>query len=191
MQKTMLTLGLAALVTAPALADYDEAIDGDLSDSRFTPNQFDLGPGSFTISLSVVNSNDPSGDLDYFTISIADGFQLDSIVLTDLFATGFDEVAFLAIAEGPIVDTDPLNPDSSALFGFTLTEPSLVGTDLLETLNPMPVEGALPAGEWAFWVQQTGLDETFLSLEFNVSAIPGPGALAFLGLGALTRRRRG
>ena len=180
-----IALGLAAAPAAFAV-DYDEAIDGDLSNDRFNPDLFALDTGSNSIALSVVDSDQPTGDLDYFTVTVAPGFQLDAVILASLSATGPDDVAFIAIEAGPIVTVDPEDPNPAPLLGFVLTQQPGVGSDILDTISG----GSLPAGEYAFWVQQTGEDETFIGLDFQVSAIPAPGAVALFGLAGLAAARR-
>jgi len=171
---------------------YDEAVDGDLSDDWLAPTQFPaFGAGQSIATMSVVDSNETSGDRDYFTITIADGFQLDSIDLLTLDAGGGDSVAFVGIQEGDQITVDPNFPNPAPLLGWILTQQSDVGNDILA-----PMIGGentpLGPGQYSFWVQQTGQDLTTLSFGFNVSVIPAPapGGLAGLALLGAMRRRR-
>ena len=184
-------LGFAAAASAGDFV-YDEAVDGDLSDDWLAPTQFvAFGAGQSIATMDVVDSNETFGDRDYFTITIPDGFQLDSIDLLALDAGGGDDVAFVGIQEGAQVTVDPNFPNPAPLLGWILTQQSNVGNDILA-----PMIGGdntpLGAGQYSFWVQQTGQDVTTLSFGFNVSVIPAPAPVGLAGLamlGAMRRRR--
>jgi len=186
---------LAATVVAAPLAMggvfFDEDVDGDLSNDRFNPTVFNLGAGASSFIMDVIDSDQPQGDLDYFTVVIGDGLSIDSIVLAESFnpGGGFDNVAFIALQIGPIVTVDPASPNPAPLAGFVIGSPNLIGTNILPTLAG-DFGPTLGSGEYAFWVQQTGESLTRLRLDFNV--VPAPGAMAVLGLAGLAgvRRRR-
>lgn len=172
---------------------YDEAVDGDLSNDWLNPTQLPMfEQGDSVVTMSVVNSDDPEfGDRDYFTITIPEGFQLLSLNLLALDAGNGDDIAFLGIQAGNQITVDPNFPNPEPLLGWMLTQPSDIGTDIQETLVGAE-NRPLDAGQYSFWVQQTGQDETTLSLGFTVGIIPAPGTV---GLGALAmlgvmRRRR-
>jgi len=187
----------AAVIAATAgvahAVDYDEAVGGDLSGDRLNPDAFTLDLGANTFRMDTVNANDfVNGDIDYFSVTIPTGLQLDSIILNESSAPmGGDNRAFIGLAFGDIMPVDPMFPDPSQLTGFVITDTSQVGSDILFELNgftPGPIVGEQTL---TFWVQQTGQDLTTLDLTFNV-AIPAPGAAALFGLAGLaaTRRRR-
>lgn len=178
--------------TAGGVVVWDESVDGDLSDDWLAPTQLaPFGIGQSIVTMSVVDSNEPFGDRDYFTITIPDGFELFSIDLLLLDADGGDDIAFIGIQAGDQVTVDPLFPNPAPLLGFMLTQQMNVGGDIL---GIMIGEDNLPlgAGQYSFWVQQTGQDLTTLSLGFNVGIIPAPGSaglLALAGFGVMRRRR--
>ncbi len=175
--------------TAAASINYDESIDGDLSNDRFSPTNFNLSTGVSNFTMDIVDSDNPTGDLDYFSVTIGAGLSIDSIVLTDSFnpAGGFDTIVFVGLEFGSQVSVDPAAPDPTPLAGFILTNPTLVGTDVLDELTDGG--SSLGEGTYSFWVQQTGVDLTRISLGFNV--VPAPGSAAALGcLGLLAMRRR-
>lgn len=183
-------LAFGSLASAGAVVIWDDAIDGDLSDDRFNPNVFNLGNGVSSVISETVFSNfpQPDGDRDYFTVVIGAGQSITSIVMSESFnpAGGFDAVGFIALQFGPIVTVDPAAPNPAPLAGFVIGTADLIGTDILGLLSGGLSE--LGAGEYAFWVQQTGEDLTRIRLDFTV--VPAPGALALLGLGGLAAARR-
>lgn len=195
-----MTLFRSALASAVVLScsgaalavDWDETINGDLSNDRFNPTSFTLDLGLNTITMNVVDSNDfDTGDIDYFSIVIGAGLRLDSIILFESSAPGdgfVDSIAFIGLAAGDFFPVDPVFIDPEPLLGFVLTAPELVGTDILTDLGlTAPVAGE---SVYSFWVQQTGFSLTTVSLGFNVSVIPSPGAVSVLALGAFAARRR-
>ncbi|MEM8835859.1 MAG: hypothetical protein AAGD00_08565 [Planctomycetota bacterium] len=189
MKSTTIVAALAAAaLTATATAfDFDELVDGDLSNVNSTPTPFLADVGTNTIRLQVVDSNLPSGDLDFFSVEIPSGLQLDAIRLIELDAgVNGDDVAFIAAQLGPIFTVDPAEPDPGELLGFILTQQSFVGQDILPLLG-----GDSPTTETlSFWVQQTGIDLTTIGLAFDVS-VPTPGAVALAGIaGVMASRRR-
>lgn len=184
-------IALAACAsTAHAGFAYDEAIDGDLSNDRANPTAFSLTQGVSLFTMDVIDSDEPNGDLDYFTVSIGAGLSIDSITLVSSTnpAGGFDAVAFIAMQLGTEVTVDPAAPDPSPLTGFVIGSPADVGTNILPALAGMSGP-TLGAGDYSFWVQQTGVDLTRLTLSFNV--VPAPGFASALGcVGLLAARRR-
>lgn len=177
------------VASAAAASVYNESIDGDLSGDRFNPTLISVDNGLNTVTMQVVDSAS-GGDRDYFTFSIGAGQSIDSIVVTDAFnpAGGFDSTAFVGLAFDSIFDFDPDTFVGPGLQGFVLTDMSVVGAESIETLSGGL--SSLGAGDYSFWVQQTGSDLTELSLAINV--VPSPSAMGILALGGLAavRRRR-
>jgi hypothetical protein len=184
-------IALAAFAPAAAAGiTFDEAVDGDLSNDRTNPNVFALGSGTNLFTMDVVDSNNPTGDLDYFTVTVGAGFLIDSITLVSSTNPngGFDPVAFIAMQIGPEVTVDPAAPNPAPLAGFVIGDPGQVGTDILPALSGS-FGPTLGEGQYAFWVQQTGTDLTRVTLSFNV--VPAPASAAALGcLGLFAARRR-
>ena len=165
--------GAALLVASTASASvYNESIDGDLSGDRFNPTLISVDNGLNTVTMQVVDSALPGGDRDYFTFSIGAGQSIDSIVVTDAFnpAGGFDSTAFVGLAFDSIFDFDPDAFTGPGLEGFVLTDMSVVGTESIGALTGGLT--SLGAGDYSFWVQQTGPDLTEISLAINV--VPSP-----------------
>ncbi len=183
--------GAALLVASTAAASvYNESIDGDLSGDRFNPTMISVDNGLNTVTMQVVDSALPGGDRDYFTFSIGAGQSIDSIVVTDSTnpAGGFDSVGFVGLAFDNVFDFDPDAFTGPGLQGFVLTDMAVVGAESIGALSGGLT--SLGAGDYSFWVQQTGEDLTEISLAINV--VPSPSAMGLLAMGGLVavRRRR-
>ena len=181
---------LAAAVfasTASAQFGYDELVDGDLTDDRANPFELIAADGVNVLSGTVVD-----GDRDYFRFTVPAGSELVAINLTNYDSPDF--AAFLGIQSGSEVTVDPDNPAPNDLLGFVLYGPFEVGTDILDDMGSafgvIGFTGALPAGEYSFWNQQTGPDVTSYTFEFVIRPIPAPASAALLGAGGLLAMRR-
>jgi hypothetical protein len=176
---------ITALLCAPtaswAAFAYDEAVDGDLSGDGLSPTVLNAGEGTNTLSGTTT-----AGDLDYFTFNIADGLQLDSLILTAYSAT---DLAFIGIMNGSQFTEPPDITDPSNLLGWVHIGSFFVGTDILDDIGngsgAIGFTPPLPSGDYSFWVQQTSDQITDYSLSFNFSstAVPVPAALYLFGSG--------
>ena len=183
--------GVSVCVLAGAAAgqfQYDEAIDGDLTDDRTAPAALSAAPGANTVAGTVVD-----GDIDYFRFTVPTGFELSAINVTNYESPDF--AAFLGVQNGSEFTVDPNDPDASLLLGYALYGPLEEGTDILPAMSTafgaIGFTGALPEGEYSFWNQQTGPDLTTYELEFVITLVPAPAGLAVLaGAGVLAGRRR-
>lgn len=153
--------------------NYDEAVDGDVSDNPSNPTQLTLSPGTTTVSLSTGDKEE-----EYLTVEVPDGFELDSLVLESFSLER--NVAFIGVQEGDEF-TEPLNRDSADignLLGYNLFgEPRQIGTDILDDIGDgfgaIGFEGSLPAGEYTFALRQAGVESDY-TLAFNVSEADEP-----------------
>lgn len=180
----------ALLLAAPALGQfgYDELVDGDITGDRAMPLSLLADIGVNTLSGTVVD-----GDRDYFSFEVPAGAELVAINLAEYDSPDF--AAFLGVQTGSEITVDPDNPDSAPLLGYVLYGPMTEGTDVLDDMGSafgaIGFTGALPAGQYSFWNQQTGPDLTSFTLEFVIAPVPAPAGLGVLaGAGLLASRRR-
>lgn len=191
----MRRIGLLAIVVLNAAAGaraqviYNEFVQGDISDNRFAPTALVLSEGSNILLGFMAGAQGPTVDLDYFSITIPAGLQLDQIILTEYFSQ--DPVAFLAIQPGPIFPNDPLTVEPGDLMGWTHLEVGQVGLDVLAIMGTQGqgFTPPLPAGVYTFWAQQLG-EPTDYTLDFVVTPAPGSAALLAAGGVIVLRRRR-
>ncbi|MEM6435979.1 MAG: hypothetical protein AAF773_19315, partial [Cyanobacteria bacterium P01_D01_bin.115] len=155
----------------PPTNGYDEAVSGDISDDPNNPVGLALVEGTTQLSAST-----GGGDQEYVTVTVPDGFQLESILLEDYSQS---DVSFIGVQEGATF-TEPL--DNSAelgeFLGYSLFGISAVGTDILDNIGNgsngpgfggQGFSGPLPAGTYTFAIQQLDGPSDY-TLAFNVSA---------------------
>ena len=219
-----------AATTANAQQVFDEAVDGDLS---FTVPAGAVAPitplttftvssaGALTVSGATIDADQDdifapggiAGDFDVFGISVAPGFQIDSVTLD---AFGGDGAAFVGLVEDTTLSINPSAPGNADFdtiaSGFTLIDVTSVGGGILDDLIlGLPVTdangvvdnapafplagGVIGAGDFVFSVQNTGPATNTYTVTFNASAtaVPEPSSamlLSLAGLCLVSLRRR-
>ena len=196
--KTVLSISALAVFATAASADlmWDEAIDGDLSGDYLNPTQlFTKGVNNHVI-FTTIGAAENGGDQDreYFTFDVAVGYQLESIILSDFQTDPITNLGFIGVAAGNVFPTSPEAPNVTELLGYYLPGVDDVGDDILQAMGngggSQGFSGPLGAGSYTFWAQETGPSTDNWDLNFVVSEVPAPGALALLGLGGIAARRR-
>lgn len=144
---------------------FDEAIDGDIVNDPNNPQPLLLAIGENRISGSMV-----APDLDYVTINVPAGSELAAIDLTDYVST--DDFSFIGMQEGSVFTELPEGAAPENLLGFVLIGGELVGSDILGEMGVADgVQGFTPpleAGDYSFWIQETGDAPVDYSISFVV-----------------------
>jgi hypothetical protein len=180
---------------------YDESgLQGDFSDDYLNPTPVTFGYGENLIKGSVRGN---PVDRDLFTVSIPAGMSLAAIRVIE-FAGALDALSFMGAQPGSVLSDSPLmyilagqdptvsvGPINYVLFGGA---DAAVDRDVMPQLvvgAPMSGQNPLPAGQYAFWINETRALTSY-TLDFEV--VPEPGAagmiLAALACGLARRFRR-
>lgn len=146
--------------------NYNESVDGDISDNPNAPLSLELEEGTNSLSASSTE-----GDLEYVTVTIPNGFQLDSLFLSNY--ASLDPVAFVAVQSGTTFTEPTSGTDVGNLLGWSHFGSAQEGTDILDNIGTgsgtIGFSAPLPSGDYTFWLQQLG-EPTNYTLDFNVSA---------------------
>jgi hypothetical protein len=179
---------------------YTESTDGDLSSDRLTPTLVSLLEGSNDIVGSVVK-----GDVDYFTITVPDDFELAAIFVKSYVSD--DRSGTIAVMEGDTFTVPVTGLNSPDLLGWSKFGTATLGTDILDNMGMGEMSqgfaGPLGPGDYSFWVQQTSNYLSNYTFEFVLvpdldgsAEVPEASSLAMLsglagvGLALRTWRRR-
>ncbi len=178
----LLAAGMCCLTTTVrAVVVWDEGIHGDLSGDGANPDVAALVFGSNTLTATSV-----SGDREYISFSMPAAGRLSAVVL-DAYS-GIDATAFIAVQSGTTFTEPPSGTNPANLLGYSHFGPGVepVGSDILPSIGmgggSMGFTPPLPAGNYTFWIQQTGDNASTYTFDFVVT--PEPGALVLLGMGS-------
>lgn len=149
---------------------YNEAINGDISGDPNRPLALELTAGD-----NILRATSAAGDLEYVTVTVPEGFQLDSVELTSYASE--DAIAFAAVQRGSVFTEPPTETNVENLLGYSHFGVADLTTDILDNLasgeGAIGFTAPLPSGEYTFWLQQTGEPATY-TFDFNVSAVEEP-----------------
>ena len=149
----------------PETFDYNENLMGDLSDAYNAPTTL-----SFVIGFNTITASQSSGDVDYFTFSVPVGSELYEIVMDDYQSS--DDAGFIGIVQENTFPADAANITASNLLGGLVYGISNRGNDILMDMGMLTdaqgFAGALPAGDYSIWLNQTGASsETLLNIKIR------------------------
>jgi hypothetical protein len=192
------SFGITALVgqtSAGTILDEVTPNTDLLSNSGATPTQLTVAPGLNELFGKTGKSTSP--DPDYFTFNVPIGYALVSIVVLP------DHTSPVPAVPGQSAGLEFLGLQAGNQFTAGTTPSSMLGYlhfngssgEILDDLsvprspNPAtvdPTTGFTPplgAGDYAFWVQDTGVGEATYGLSFEIKYVPdaGPGLLSSVG----------
>ena len=199
-RRSALFCTLLSLASVGQTADWNEAVNGDLSGVGMQPTALSLAAGTNTVRGTTGRAFAGGAvDLDYFTVIVPAGHELSELnVLAGTLALG--DGSFIALMSGSTFTVPPTTATAAGLLGWTLFSDTNIGDDLLGFMST-PSFGSsgfsppLAPGSYSFWVQETAVGVSTYALSLVVTAVPEPAtALAMLGglamLAAALKRRR-
>ena len=165
----ILACALWCASTVHASTIWNEALNGDLSNSGLAPSAVATSVGSNVVIGSVGNSG-AGIDRDYFTFTVPAGAALAAIkLLGNTSVSG--GASFIAIQAGPRVTVSPNGAGVEQLLGFTHYGGGDIDSDLLPAMA-IGFTGALASGTYSIWVQETGGPATY-GLDFVIRSVDG------------------
>jgi hypothetical protein len=178
---------------------WDESTFGDLSGSGLSPTVVNFFVGSNIITGST-GRVEGIVDRDYFTFNLPSGLQLDSLtVLPGTAPAGISGLGFIALQSGLQITVNPTGGSASGLLGWVHYGENDLGTDILGLMGigfgAVGFDVPLPAGDYSFWIQDTGTGNSVYNFDFGVSAVPEISSAHLLifglaGLGAMRTAKR-
>lgn len=162
------------VIQGHAAVIHDESLDGDLSGSFSTPSMLNFIAGTNTVSGQAGNNGNTGAtngsDADYFSFSIASGFELTSINVDSYSQIGgtAGNLSFLGYNESSAFNGQGGGDvDGFVLFNATSGE----------ILDDVSGTNAVGVGDYAIWIQETGNFLVDYSLSFEITAVPIPPAM--------------
>lgn len=180
-------LALAWMPAAQAATVYDESIAGDLSGSGLAPTFVSLAAGS-NVVIGTTGRQNGIVDRDYLTFTVPAGWQLSAITPLPGTSTVAGGLAFIGIEAGAQVTT-PVTGPATTLLGWHHYSPGDVGNNILPLIGAgtgaIGFGGALAAGTYSVWIQETGTGTVPYVMAFTLSAVPEPASAWLLLTGAV------
>ncbi len=172
-------LAMGCALSGHADTVYNEAIQGDLSNSGLTPTAITIAVGSNQI-LGTTGSSGTGIDRDYFTITVPSGLKLTALI--ELAGTSVGGVSFIGLQAGNQFTLPTNAVTANGLLGWTHYGPAATDRDILSAMS-VPSNGSsgfttpLNAGSYSFWIQDFNTGR--FSYGFNVVLAPAPEPKAY------------
>lgn len=185
---------LALVPVVQAATVYDESTSGDLSGSGLSPTFVSLAAGANVVTGTTGRQNGLV-DRDYLSFTVPSGWLLSAITPLPGTSTVAGGLAFIGIEAGTQVTT-PVTGPATTLLGWHHYAPGDVGNNILPLIGAgagaIGFSGALGAGTYAVWIQETGTGTVPYVMAFTLTAVPEPASawLLLTGALALAVRRR-
>ncbi|MFL6465665.1 MAG: PEP-CTERM sorting domain-containing protein [Bryobacteraceae bacterium] len=195
-------LSLSCGLSLQAATVYNEAVQGDFSNSGLSPTQVTVATGSNQIIGTTGNSGSGT-DRDYFTITVPTGLQMTALMEVAGTTVG-GAVSFIGLQAGNQVTLPTNTQTANGLLGWSHYGGATTDTDLFAVMS-VPSNGSsgftapLNAGNYSFWIQDFNAGS--FSYTFNLvlapaaSPVPEPKSYAmmlagFVALVFLCKRRQ-
>lgn len=196
-QVAAFTCALALVPAVHAGTVYDESISGDLSGSGLSPTAVSLTAGG-NVVIGTTGRQNGVVDRDYLTFTVPAGWLLSAVTPLPGTSTVAGGLAFIGIEAGTQVTT-PVTGPATTLLGWHHYSPAEIGVNILPLIGAgtgaIGFSGALGAGSYAVWIQETGTGTVPYAMEFTLTAVPEPASACLMLTGALAlamrRRARG
>jgi len=148
---------IVALFCSSALnanaAAWDEAVNGDFSNSGLAPTAVAFANGINTV-LGTTGNAGQGVDRDYFTFVVPSGATLTALrLLSNTSVSGSS--SFIGIQAGPQVTVSPSGAGAENLIALGHYSNDQIGTNILPSILLNPA-GTLPSGTYSVWVQELG-----------------------------------
>ncbi len=147
-----------------------EAVDGDITDDPNNPLPLQLDAGRNRISASTV-----APDVEYITVNVPQGMQISALEVDSY--ESVDPVMFVGIQSGSVFTEPATNTNVQNLLGYSHFGAAETGTDILALVGAgdgaQGFSGALEAGDYTLWLQQTGSDVSEWEIALVVVEVGG------------------
>ncbi|MEM7401844.1 MAG: hypothetical protein AAF304_07850 [Pseudomonadota bacterium] len=174
-------LVLSSFSVASAATIYDEGVNGDLSGVFSAPALLSVSVGPNTVIGQVGNNGNTGAvggqDADYFTFTVPVNFLLNSITVDSYMFTGDagEDGSFF----GYVAGNSFTGQGSGSIDGFEIIDES--DGEILDNLLSFDPISVLSAGDYAFWVQETGNSIVDYQITFGIVPVPVPAAIWLFG----------
>lgn len=185
-RRCLAALAIAGLTSgAQAATAWNEAVSDDLAYAGTAPTAVSFGPGANEVSGTTGRDAAGTVDRDHFTFTIAPGWQLETLtVLAGSTFLGGASASFIGMQSGPVMMVDPVSNSAAGLLGWWLYNENDIGNDILQQMGASPgalgYAGALPAGTYTVWVQETASGLARYGFDFAVTQVPEPASLLLM-----------
>lgn len=188
----LLAAPLCLAAGAASAADYDEDLQGDLSNNHLAPTTLLLSygnahtvPGSNVITGRFGRS--PSGvvDRDYLNFVVPQGHVLAELKIGHQTVVGRNG-SFIGLAAGSFTVDPATVSDASDLLGYHIFGPDDFGSDILGAMaegdGVIGFQSPLGAGSYTLWIQETTGGAFNYRMNLVLAPVPEPASWAmFLG----------
>lgn len=186
MRRLLAVAATGAIFALPAMAaNWDEGVDGDLSNDEASPSILALDLGANVVSGVIggggLGDPPPADFADAFTVSVGAGQSLDSAILDVYMTAGGNASSGFNVATG--TSWDGSFAAANFVGSATLTAGG-VGGDILDDPD---YGGSLGPGDYVISLREGTPGQTY-SITFNL--IPEPTSLSLLSLAGLALLRR-